>query len=331
MYHSLLQKALMLLPPETAHNIAIWGLKHKPYRHFNSPQCQPKQLWGLHFPNPIGLAAGFDKNAACSDALFAMGFGFIEVGTITPQPQSGNPKPRLFRLRQQQAIINRMGFNGLGLDAAIVNLENRKHQGILGINIGKNKITPNEQALSDYLIAQKRCHALADYMTINISSPNTPKLRALFTPAYLDELLATLKSKQIELDQAKRKPVPLLLKLSPDLDDSLLQTTIETVMKYNIDGVIATNTTVLRPIPDETPFSDETGGFSGPDLFPISFRMVEAIAQHTHKKLPIIACGGIDSPERAHAYLEAGASLLQLYTSLIYQGPKIVTKILSSL
>jgi dihydroorotate dehydrogenase len=329
---TIIHKTLTLLPPEPVHEFAIWALKHQPIGNITTPIISSRKVWNLEFKNPIGLAAGFDKNAECTDALFNMGFGFIEVGTITPKPQPGNPKPRLFRIRNEKALINRMGFNNKGVDYAVDCLKKRKYtSGIIGINIGKNKDTPNENALDDYLIAQSKCHAYADYLTINISSPNTPKLRELFTPEYLDELLATLKNKQLALNKANDKTVPLVLKLSPDLAESLLQSTLDIVMKYNIDGVIASNTTVTRPIPKSAKHYNETGGFSGKNLFPITYNMVKNIYSYTNRKLPIIACGGIMEIEQAHAYLEAGAQLLQTYTGFVYNGKDYIKKLQLSL
>ena len=322
---NLSSKLLQLLPPETAHDLAIWGLKHSGRGKIITPAKDSINLWGLNFKNRLGLAAGFDKNATCSDGLFKLGFGFVEVGTVTPKPQLGNPKPRLFRLRKQRALINRMGFNNHGVDAALKNLQQRRYHGaILGINIGKNKDTPNERAIDDYTIAQRKCHGYADYLTINISSPNTPKLRELFTPAYLDELLSRLKQQQVELNLRNGKEVPLLLKLSPDMPAELLATTIDLVLRYKIDGVIATNTTVSRPIPDGSKHKTEVGGFSGKDLFPISYRMVQEICDYTKKSLPVIACGGVMGEEQFNAYLDAGAKLVQTYTGFIYDSAKII-------
>jgi dihydroorotate dehydrogenase len=329
---TIIHKTLTLLPAEPVHDFAIWALQHQPIGNITTPAVASRKVWNLEFKNPIGLAAGFDKNAECTDALFSMGFGFIEVGTITPKPQPGNPKPRLFRIRNEKALINRMGFNNKGIDYAVNCLKKRKYKsGIIGINIGKNKDTPNENALDDYLIAQSKCHTYADYVTINISSPNTPKLRELFTPEYLDTLLATLQSKQLELNKVNNKTVPLVLKLSPDLTDELLQSTLDIVMKYNIDGVIASNTTVTRPIPESAKHYNETGGFSGKNLFPITHNMVKNIYSYTNGKLPIIACGGIMGSEQANAYLAAGAQLVQVYTGFVYDGAGFVQQLLHAL
>ena len=329
---SIIHKTLTLLPAEPVHDFAIYALKHQPCGKITTPQVASRKVWNLEFKNPIGLAAGFDKNAECSDALFNMGFGFIEVGTVTPLPQSGNPKPRLFRIRQEKALINRMGFNNKGVDYALTNIKSRKYKdGILGINIGKNKNTPNEKALDDYLTSQAKCHDYADYLTINISSPNTPKLRELFTPIYLDEMLATLQSKQLELNNTNDKIVPLILKLSPDMPEELLRSTLDIVQKYKIDGVIASNTTITRPIPENSKHYKEAGGFSGKNLFPITHKMVKNIYSYTNGNLPIIACGGIISPEQANAYLEAGASLLQVYTGFVYEGMDFIAQLLSAI
>ena len=329
---SIAHKILTRLPAEFVHDMAIKGLKHQGKGKIITPEKHSVKLWGLNFKNPIGLAAGFDKNAECTDGLFSFGFSFIEVGTVTPKPQNGNPKPRLFRLRKQQALINRMGFNNKGVDAAIENLKQRKHtEMILGINIGKNKNTPNENAIDDYTVAQQKCHPYADYLTINISSPNTPKLRELCTPQYLDKLLAKLQLQQVELNIKNNKRVPLVLKLSPDMSEELLQSTLDIVMKYKIDGVIATNTTTKRPILTGVKHRDETGGFSGKDLFPMSIKMVENIYTYTNGELPIIACGGVMGPEQVQAYLKTGAKLVQTYTGFVYNGKEFITNTLNKI
>ena len=330
--YQLLRNLLFCLDAETAH-----GLTQRLLRLF-FPAClakrfQPKnpdtplQVFGLSFPNRIGIAAGWDKNGECIDQLFGLGFGFVEVGTVTPKPQAGNPRPRLFRLKDYDAIINRMGFNNKGVDRLVENLKKRKLPGIIGVNIGKNKITPNEQAFEDYLICLNKVYPYADYITINISSPNTPGLRDLHAAEALDHLLQQLTDARKNLQSEHQKQVPLLVKLSPDLSTSELQTTIELLLKHEIDGVIATNTTVSRDRVKDHPLAKEQGGLSGRPVQSQARLMVAAIHEMAGDRLPIIGVGGIDSTASANSLFAAGAGLLQVYTGLIYRGPTLIRKL----
>jgi dihydroorotate dehydrogenase len=279
---------------------------------------------GLDFPNRIGLAAGLDKNGTAIDGLSHLGFGFLEVGTVTPRPQPGNPKPRLFRLPEQEAIINRMGFNNAGVDALLQNVARARYRGILGINIGKNFDTPIERAIDDYLICLDKAYPAASYITVNISSPNTKNLRQLQGASELDALLGVLKARQTKLADRHSKYVPLALKIAPDLDANQLLNIADALRRHRIDAVIATNTTLGREGVETSPLATEAGGLSGSPLFEKSTELIRSLAQALAGELPIIAAGGITSGQRAHAKLEAGAKLVQLYSGLIYRGPTLV-------
>jgi dihydroorotate dehydrogenase len=281
---------------------------------------------GLDFPNRVGLAAGLDKNGTAIDGLDHLGFGFLEVGTVTPRPQPGNPKPRLFRLPAQEAIINRMGFNNAGIDTLLQNVARARYRGILGINIGKNFDTPIERAVDDYLICLDKAYPLASYITVNISSPNTKNLRQLQGASELDALLGTLKARQTELADRHGKYVPLALKIAPDLDAGQIVNIADALRRHRIDGVIATNTTLGREGVETSPLATETGGLSGGPLFDKSTELVRSLAQALAGELPIIAAGGITSGKRARAKLDAGAKLVQLYSGLIYRGPTLVAE-----
>ena len=323
MSYSLIKKILFCLDPETAHRVALSGLSfaHRfGLTQFFSPiVSSPRTVMGLHFPNPVGLAAGLDKNGDYIDALAALGFGFIEVGTVTPKPQLGNPRPRLFRLEKQEALINRLGFNNKGVDYLIERLKQKKYQGILGINIGKNRDTLLENAVDDYLYSFRRVVPFASYVTINISSPNTENLRDLQQSQLLKNLLRALKTEQLK----QKKYVPLVIKISPDLSENELIEMSEIFLNEKIDGVIATNTTTSR----NDIRVNEVGGLSGRPLRDRSTRIVKQLHQLLQDKIPIIACGGIFSKEDAKEKIEAGASLLQIYTGLIYRGPGIVAQL----
>jgi len=286
----------------------------------------PIQVMGLEFPNRIGLAAGLDKNGTAIDGLGHLGFGFLEVGTVTPRPQPGNPKPRLFRLPDQEAVINRMGFNNAGIDALLQNVARMHYQGILGINIGKNFDTPIERAVDDYLICLDKAYPAASYVTVNISSPNTKNLRQLQGASELDALLGALKARQAELADRHGKYVPLALKIAPDLDEGQIVNIADALRRHRIDGVIATNTTLGREGVETSSLATETGGLSGSPLFEKSTAVVRSLAQALAGELPIIAAGGITSGQRARAKLDAGASLVQLYSGLIYRGPALVAE-----
>jgi len=284
----------------------------------------PVEVMGLSFPNAVGLAAGLDKNGEHVDALSALGFGFIEVGTVTPRAQPGNPHPRMFRLPQVQAVINRMGFNNLGVDRLVNNLRRARYRGVLGINIGKNADTPMERATSDYVTCLRKVYPLASYVTVNVSSPNTPNLRRLQSRDTLDRLLATLKGEQQALSRATGRYVPLTLKLAPDLDEQQLTDIARLLLHHGIDGVIATNTTIARTGVAGLPNSEEVGGLSGGPLREPSTAMVRRLHSALVGRIPIIGVGGILADRDAMEKTAAGARLIQLYTGLIYSGPRLV-------
>jgi dihydroorotate dehydrogenase len=324
--YCLLKPFVFALDPETAHETAIAGMRTlgaltgpgRPY-----PDT-PVQVMGLAFPNRIGLAAGLDKNGEAIDALSGWGFGFLEIGTVTPRPQAGNPKPRMFRLPPVEGIINRMGFNNHGIDALIANVKRAKFQGILGINIGKNADTPIEHAAADYLIGMEKAYPHASYITANISSPNTKNLRALQGESELDALLGALKAKQAALAQQHGRHVPLALKIAPDLDDTQITNIADALKRHRIEAVIATNTTLDRSKVAGQQHADETGGLSGAPLFDASTLVVKKLAAVLADEVPIIAAGGVVDGAKAKAKLDAGAQLVQIYSGLIYRGPELV-------
>lgn len=319
---------LFALDPETAHETAIAALRTvgrlsllppaRPY-----PDT-PTVLMGLTFPNRIGLAAGLDKNGEAIDALAGWGFGFLEIGTVTPRPQPGNPKPRLFRLPKAEAIINRMGFNNHGVDALITNVRAARYRGVLGINIGKNFDTPIDRAADDYLLCLDKVYPHASYVVVNISSPNTQNLRTLQQADAFDALLATLKTRQQQLADQHGRYVPLLPKIAPDLDDSQIQAIADALRRQRVDGVIATNTTLARAGVEHLPHGHETGGLSGRPLFEKSTAVLGKLAAALAGELPIIAAGGVLDGAMAKAKLNAGASLVQTYSGLIFRGPVLV-------
>jgi dihydroorotate dehydrogenase len=328
MLYPLLRPALFSLDPEDAHRFTLASLDaaHKLGLLKLLPRAtgKPVQVMGIDFPNAVGLAAGMDKDGAHIDALAALGFGFIEIGTVTPRPQPGNPKPRLFRLPAAQGIINRMGFNNLGVDNLVKNVAASEYRGVLGINIGKNKDTPNEQAVDDYLACLDKVYARASYVTVNISSPNTQGLRELQKDEALDALLSAIKLRQSELAQQHGKYVPIALKIAPDLDDAQIAAIAALLMMHRIDAVIATNTTLARDAVAGLPNADETGGLSGAPVREASTRVIRALAHHLEGEVPIIGVGGILSGADAQEKIDAGASLVQLYSGLIYKGPELV-------
>ena len=322
-----LRRVLFGLPPEIAHTLALRSLQiaTRCGWHQSTPSA-PRSLMGLTFPNPLGLAAGLDKNAEYIDALAALGFGFIEVGTVTPKPQAGNPRPRLFRLPEAEAIINRMGFNNHGMHAMAKRLAHRTYTGILGINIGKNRDTPADKAIDDYVQCFKTLSPFADYITINISSPNTPGLRDWQSPDKLAMLLQQLK----ETQQTARKPVPLVVKIAPDMTIAELTDMATLLLTHEIDGVIATNTTTSREGVSSHPLANESGGLSGAPLRDKATATVRTLTGLLQNKIPVIGCGGIFTKADADEKFFAGASLIQLYTGLIYQGPGIVPALLET-
>jgi dihydroorotate dehydrogenase len=327
--YPLLKPLLFRLDAEQAHDLTLKSLKRAEQLGLLAWAAgrlpdQPRQVMGLHFPNPVGLAAGLDKNAMVIDGMAALGFGFVEVGTVTPRPQPGNPQPRLFRLPEAEAIINRFGFNNLGVDQLIQNVKAAKFKGVLGINIGKNFDTPNERAAEDYLTCMRKVYAHASYITVNISSPNTKNLRALQEKDALSQLLATLKAEQNILAQVHGKYVPVALKIAPDLTTEQVQEIAGLLMQHRIDGVIATNTTLAREAVAGLPHGEETGGLSGAPVKDSSTRVIRTLAASLQNSLPIIGVGGILTGEDAREKIAAGASLVQLYSGLIYKGPQLI-------
>ena len=328
-YRSLLRPLLFRLPPETAHELALHSLSLVPAsliaKRVDNPALSIKRF-GLTFPNPIGLAAGFDKNGIALQPLAALGFGFIEAGTVTHHPQPGNPRPRLFRLSEDQALINRAGFNNEGAAAFARRVSNNRPDCVLGVSIGKSKITPLENATEDYLASFELVYDVADYIAINVSSPNTPQLRELQQSHQLEALLSALQTRRQEL----QKHVPLLVKLSPDLERGDLETIVEVIERLKIDGIIATNTTIsrdrLRTDMKRVAACGE-GGLSGKPLKTRSTRMIAELYELTRGRIPLIGVGGIFTAEDAWEKISAGASLVQLYTGFIYQGPRIAQEI----
>ncbi|HYH41000.1 MAG TPA: quinone-dependent dihydroorotate dehydrogenase [Burkholderiales bacterium] len=330
MSYALLRPALFALDAETAHHLTLGALKGlQRVGLAGAPRAADstcaRTVMGLTFPNPVGLAAGLDKNGAYIDALATLGFGFIEVGTVTPRPQRGNPRPRLFRIPQAGAIINRMGFNNHGVERLVKNIHETAWRGVLGINIGKNFDTPLEHAARDYVSCLRKVYGLASYVTINISSPNTKGLRELQGVDQLDALLAALARERIGLAENYGRRVPLALKIAPDLESEQVARIADLVGKHGMDAVIATNTTVARDGVSTLPRSDETGGLSGAPLTTHSTRIVSQLVQALAGAVPVIGVGGIMSAPDAQAKIAAGASLVQLYTGLIYKGPRLVT------
>ncbi len=329
--YNLARPFLFHMDPERAHGLGL-SMLEVAYRTGLNPLLTkrmpsfPVKVLGLNFPNPVGLAAGLDKNGAHIDAMFALGFGFVEVGTVTPKPQPGNPKPRMFRLPENNAIINRLGFNNDGVDALVRNVEKarRKGNGILGINIGKNKDTPNESAALDYVHCLEKVYPLADYITINISSPNTAGLRELQEEQALRRLLGELKEAQGRLWTRHGRRVPMLVKVAPDLADEDIDVTARVLGELQVDGVIATNTTVSRIAVHQHPLAKEAGGLSGEPLMAKSTAVLRMLRTRLPEQIPIIGVGGILTGADAVKKMAAGASLVQCYTGLIYRGPTLI-------
>lgn len=328
--YSIARPLLFTLDAERAHGLGLSALDLA-WRTGTTPLLAgrvkplPTKVWGLDFPNPVGLAAGLDKNGEHIEALFGLGFGFVEIGTITPRPQAGSPKPRLFRLPNHGAIINRMGFNNLGVDALVANVEKVRHRpGPLGINIGKNKDTPNEDALSDYLACMEKVYPLADYITVNISSPNTAGLRELQEEQALKHLVAGLREAQERLAAQHGRRVPMLVKVAPDLSDRDIDAAARVLGELAVDGVIATNTTIGRPLVDADPTSKEIGGLSGAPLLGQSTLVLRRLRARLPESVPLIGVGGISSGADAVAKMAAGAALVQCYSGLIYRGPALI-------
>ena len=319
-----LRPLLFRLDPERAHNRTLALLARMPVFMPRGTGGKPVELMGLTFPNRLGLAAGLDKNGVAVSAFDRAGFGFIEVGTVTPRPQPGNPRPRLFRLPEHEAIINRMGFNNLGIDALTARLATTpKPRALLGINLGKNKDTPNEAALDDYRIGLQKAWAHADYLTINISSPNTAGLRDLQHGAALRDLLAGIKAEQQRLADETARRVPVVVKIAPDLDDAALYATLDTIAEAGMDGIIATNTTLDKSAVASHRYGGEQGGLSGAPLTAASTAIVKKIRAHL-PQMALIAAGGVMRAADMQAKLDAGADLVQIYSGLIYHGPQLV-------
>jgi len=329
--YCLLKPVLFSLDAETAHELTIASMKRlsglMPPANFAN---QDVEVMGLQFPNRVGLAAGLDKNGEAINGWGRLGFGFVEIGTVTPRPQPGNPKPRLFRIPEKQGIINRMGFNNHGVDALLANVKAAGFKGVLGINIGKNADTPIEKAVDDYLICLDKVYTAASYVTVNISSPNTKNLRQLQGESELDALLGTLKARQTALADQHGRYVPMALKIAPDLDDAQITNIADALRRHRIDAVIATNTTLSREGVEGLPHAEETGGLSGTPVYEKSTAVVRALAIKLAGELPIIAAGGITDGAKAKAKLDAGASLVQLYSGLIYRGPDLIKECINA-
>lgn len=333
LFYSLVRPFLFSLDAENAHNLSLpalkqaqkWGLAGL----LGKQVSDPRQVMGLSFPNAVGLAAGLDKDGRYIDGLAALGFGFIEIGTVTPRAQPGNPRPRMFRLPQAQAIINRMGFNNGGVDAFVSNVQASRYyqeKGVLGLNIGKNADTPIEKAADDYLHCLHKVYPYASYVTVNISSPNTKNLRQLQGANELDDLLAKLKDAQQRLADQHKRYVPLTLKIAPDIDEEQVKVIAASLIRHHIDGVIATNTTITRDAVKGMPFGEETGGLSGKPVFNLSNQVVRALKSELGEQLPIVGVGGIFSGSDAQTKMQAGASLVQVYSGLIYRGPALISE-----
>ncbi len=318
-----LRNLLFLLPAELAHHLSLLFLCFLPKFLFAKPSINKMECMGIKFPHKIGLAAGFDKDAKYLDALAKLGFAFIEVGTITPRPQSGNPKPRLFRLVKSKALINRMGFNNAGVDNLIMNIKKSKFKGILGINIGKNKDTPLADAFADYVYCMRRVYQYADYIAINISSPNTAHLRELQSIEYFDEFIGKIIIEHKRLAMKYKVYVPLAIKVSPDESSQVLSNIANVALKYKIDAIIATNTSNSR-FNLNSKYSSEKGGLSGKPILNLSNDTLQQIKNIVGDNISIIGVGGIDDLQSAETKLASGASLLQVYTGLIYNGPKLL-------
>ena len=332
--YSLLRPWLFCLYPEQAHDLTLsnldraqrWGLLE---RLVSKPEVDPHTICGITFPNPVGLAAGLDKDGKHIDALAALGFGFLEIGTVTPRPQPGNPKPRMFRLTEAQAIINRMGFNNDGVEACVARVRRShfwKKGGVLGMNIGKNASTPIEDAASDYILAMEAVYDIASYITVNISSPNTQNLRALQGEEMLRSLLSSLDEARKRLSDRYGVRKPLFLKIAPDLDTADINLIADLLMEFGIDAVIATNTTITRATVQGMAHSDEAGGLSGAPVRDASTQVIKTLKARLGNNLPIIGVGGILSGADAREKIMAGASLVQLYSGLIYRGPDLVNE-----
>jgi len=329
--YNLIRPLLFALDAETAHGLTLYGLDVAHRSNLTHLVAKPPAelqttAFGIRFPNPVGLAAGLDKNGDHLDALGALGFGFVEVGTTTPRPQPGNDKPRMFRLPKHEAVINRLGFNNEGVDALVRNVQKSSYRGVLGINIGKNKDTPNEKAVDDYLFCLERVYALASYITVNISSPNTQGLRDLQEEATLRRFIDTLREAQERLGSQHGSRKPMLLKIAPDLNESELDAIAEVLLAAKVDGVICTNTTIDHSSVASDPHGNETGGLSGKPLFERSTAVLRGMRKRVGSQLDIIGVGGILDGSDAAEKIDAGASLVQIYSGMVYRGPALVAE-----
>lgn len=336
LYPSLVKPLIFLLEPEQAHHFTIkLGriLGTKPLLSLFGQKVEPRpvEVMGLKFKNPLGLAAGMDKNGEAIDYLGALGFGHLELGTVTPKPQPGNPQPRMFRIKAARGLINRMGFNNLGVDFLVQNLLKRSYDGIIGVSIGKNEATPLEKALDDYLICLDKVYAHCDYVAVNVSCPNTPGLTALQEAEPMEHLISGIKQEQLKLAASTHRYVPLVVKIAPDLTKPQLQALCEICLKHQIDGITCTNTTVRRDMISGMEHASEWGGLSGQPLKALSTQVLQQVHEMVGDKIPLIGVGGIDGPVAAREKLAAGAQLLQLYSSFVYQGPQVIQQVVENL
>ncbi|MCK8516423.1 quinone-dependent dihydroorotate dehydrogenase [Methylonatrum kenyense] len=336
MSYRLVRSLLFRLDPETAHDISLGLLSAtaplRLPRLLSGPRPKmERQLLGLRFPNPVGLAAGLDKNGDHLRALSDLGFGFLEVGTVTPRPQNGNPRPRMFRLPRDGALINRMGFNNKGVDHLVQRVQSARFRGILGINIGKNADTPADRAIDDYVHCLQKVYPYASYIAVNVSSPNTKGLRDLQHGSRFDDLLATLKCEQLQLSLTWNRYVPIVVKISPDMDDEQLRGLADALLRHRMDAVAATNTTVDRDAVIGHRHGNEAGGLSGRPLLARSTATISLLSEHLHGALPIIGIGGINRGSDAVMKLRAGASLVQLYTGFVYRGPRLIRECVTAM
>lgn len=328
-----LRPLIFRLDAERAHWLTVRTLAAAPAAAgwIGASVVDPVECFGLRFPNRVGLAAGMDKDARAVNAFARLGFGFVEVGTLTPRPQPGNPRPRLFRDVQARAVINRLGFNNEGIDAAVRRLESAQRECVVGVNIGKNRDTPVERAAEDYVYCLRRAHATADYITVNVSSPNTPGLRDLQDEQALIALLDAMTSQRERLADAQGARTPVLLKVAPDLADAALRRIALAARERGIDGLIATNTTIERPAGLSTKLAAEAGGLSGPPLAPLATQALKSLRAACGPDFPIIGVGGIDSPSAARQRIDEGADLVQLYTAIVYEGPRLPGRVARAL
>ncbi|WP_075180128.1 quinone-dependent dihydroorotate dehydrogenase [Neptunomonas phycophila] len=329
MFYSLAKSLMFSMDAERSHNLALGGMNLAaslgvPSLLGAEKLDMPVEVMGIRFPNPVGLAAGLDKNGTAIDGLAALGFGFVEIGTVTPRPQVGNPKPRLFRIPEHNAIINRMGFNNHGVDALLANVDRARYKGILGINIGKNKDTPNDKANDDYLYCLRKVYSRASYITVNVSSPNTPGLRSLQFGDSLNTLLESLKNEQARQALLHDRYVPIAVKIAPDMTEEEIVMVANSLKTYEMDGVIATNTTLSREGVEDSVLQGESGGLSGEPVRNKSTKVIRTLAYELNGALPIIGVGGITEGFDAAEKIEAGASLVQIYSGFIYKGPALV-------